>query len=69
MRTIIFRSKEVQRHSPLLGIVRDTMEDVKEKLLKALEADVVISTGGVSMGKYDFVKQIYSNLNIDILFE
>jgi molybdopterin molybdotransferase len=52
-----------------LGIARDTIEDVKEKLLKALESDVVISTGGVSMGKYDLVKQACSELDIEILFE
>jgi molybdopterin molybdotransferase len=37
--------------------------------LKALKSDVVISTGGVSTGKYDFVKEIYSDLGIDIQFE
>jgi molybdopterin molybdotransferase len=45
------------------------MKDTKEKLQEALESDVVISTGGVSMGKYDFVKEAYSDLNIEILFE
>jgi molybdopterin molybdotransferase len=63
---------EVRKYNALphyLGIAKDTAQDIKEKLLKALEADVVISTGGVSMGKYDFVKEIYSDLNIEILFE
>jgi molybdopterin molybdotransferase len=63
---------EVRKYNALphyLGIARDTMKETKEKLLEALEADVVISTGGVSMGKYDFVKEIYSDLNIEILFE
>ncbi|NLT22849.1 MAG: molybdopterin molybdotransferase MoeA [Syntrophorhabdus sp.] len=52
-----------------LGIVKDTMADTREIFLKALESDVVISTGGVSMGKYDFVKDIFADLGIDILFE
>ena len=63
---------EVRKYNALpryLGIARDTMKDTKEKLLEALESDVVISTGGVSMGKYDFVKEIYSDLGIEILFE
>ena len=63
---------EVRKYNALpryLGIARDTMKDTKEKLLEALESDVVISTGGVSMGKYDFVKEIYSDLDIEILFE
>ena len=63
---------EVRKYNALpryLGIARDTMKDTKKKLLEALESDVVISTGGVSMGKYDFVKEIYSDLDIEILFE
>jgi molybdopterin molybdotransferase len=52
-----------------LGIVKDTVKDMKEMFLRALEYDVVISTGGVSMGKYDFVKDIYADLGIDIQFE
>jgi molybdopterin molybdotransferase len=52
-----------------LGIAKDTLKDMREMFLKALESDVVISTGGVSRGKYDFVKDIYSDLNIDIQFD
>lgn len=63
---------EVRKYNALpryLGIARDTMKDTKEKLLKALQSDVVISTGGVSMGNYDFVKKIYSDIGIEMLFE
>lgn len=52
-----------------LGIAKDTLEDTKEIFSKALQADVVISTGGISMGKYDFVKDMYASLNIDTQFE
>jgi len=63
---------EVRKYNAVphyLGIARDTMKDVREMLLKALDSDVAISTGGVSMGKYDFVKEIYSDLEVEILFE
>jgi molybdopterin molybdotransferase len=63
---------EVRKYNALphyLGIARDTMKDTKDKLLKALESDVVLSTGGVSRGKYDFVKEIFYDLNVKILFE
>jgi molybdopterin molybdotransferase len=52
-----------------LGIAKDTLKDTKEIFLRALKSDVVISTGGVSMGKYDFVKEIASDLNIQVRFE
>ena len=63
---------EVKKYNgvPLyLGICRDTLEEMKGMFLKALESDVVISTGGVSTGKYDFIQAIYSYLNIDVHFE
>jgi len=63
---------EVKKYNCLpdyLGIAKDTFKDTKEIFLKALKSDVVISTGGVSMGKYDFVKKIYSDLNIETQFE
>ncbi|OPY77382.1 MAG: Molybdopterin molybdenumtransferase [Syntrophorhabdus sp. PtaU1.Bin058] len=63
---------EVKRYSGIpdyLGIAKDTLKDMKEIFLKALKYDVVISTGGVSAGRYDFVKEIYSDLNIEIQFE
>ncbi len=63
---------EIIKYSGLpdyLGITKDTVKDTKEIFIKALKSDVIISTGGVSMGKYDYVKEIYSDLNIDIQFE
>lgn len=63
---------EVRKYNAIplyLGIARDTRKNMKEKFLKALESDVVISTGGVSTGRYDLVKEIYGDLGIEILFE
>lgn len=39
-----------------LGIARDTKESLKEKLSEAMKADCIITSGGVSVGAYDFVK-------------
>ena len=63
---------EVKKYNGLpdyLGIAKDTLKDMKEMFIKALKADVVISTGGVSMGRYDFVKDIYNDLGVEIQFE
>jgi gephyrin len=41
------------------GIVGDNYKELRAALEKALEkADVVVSTGGVSMGEFDFVKEV-----------
>ncbi|MBP8981102.1 MAG: molybdopterin molybdotransferase MoeA [Syntrophobacterales bacterium] len=41
-----------------LGIVRDRREDLIEKFQAAVRADLIISSGGVSVGDYDLVKDI-----------
>lgn len=62
---------EVKKYSGIpsySGIAKDTLNDMREVFSKALKSDVVISTGGVSTGKYDLVKEVYSDLGIDIQF-
>ena len=51
-----------------LGIARDEKEDLREKILAGLERDVLIITGGVSMGDYDFVRDVFEELGVEILF-
>lgn len=63
---------EVKKYNGIphyLGIAKDMFKDLKEVFTKALESDVVISTGGISTGKYDFVRDIFSELGIEIKFE
>lgn len=51
-----------------LGIARDTQEALREKLLEGLHADVILSSGGVSVGDYDFVKDVLADLGMDMKF-
>jgi len=51
-----------------LGIARDEKNDLRKKILAGLDRDVLIITGGVSMGDYDFVRDVFEELGIDILF-
>ncbi len=51
-----------------LGIVRDSRQVLRNRLVQAMERDLVILTGGVSMGEYDFVKEILEELGFTILF-
>ena len=53
-----------------MGIVGDTPEETDRAVKKALaENDVIILTGGVSMGDFDFVPEILRKNGVDILFE
>lgn len=42
----------------VIGVARDTEASVEEALTRALDADMVITTAGVSKGDYDFVKDV-----------
>lgn len=52
----------------LLGIARDTKEALGEKLRQSFRFDVVITSGGISMGYHDFVKEVLQSLGVDIRF-
>ena len=42
----------------VIGIARDTIESLNEKLDEALDADMVVTSAGVSKGDYDVVKDV-----------
>ena len=42
----------------MLGIAKDTAADLEAKIKEALTADMLLTTGGVSMGDYDLVKDV-----------
>jgi molybdopterin molybdotransferase len=51
-----------------LGIAKDDKDVLRQKMLQGLERDVLIITGGVSMGEYDFVQDVFHDLGLEILF-
>jgi molybdopterin molybdotransferase len=52
----------------LVGIARDDRRDLAEKFRMALRADVILSSGGVSVGDYDLVKEVMMELGTRIKF-
>jgi molybdopterin molybdotransferase len=52
-----------------LGIVEDDQEAIAQQILKGLQdADIVISTGGVSVGDYDLVQDALLSLDAEMLY-
>lgn len=52
----------------LLGVARDNRESTREKILSGFQADLLITTGGVSAGDRDCVKDVIEELGGQILF-
>ena len=52
----------------LLGIARDTPDALKEKISHGLTADILVLSGGVSMGDYDFTKTVFHELGAEMNF-
>jgi len=52
----------------MIGIVRDTREATMAAIESALEADFIVSTGGVSAGAFDFVKDALDALGAETKF-
>lgn len=52
----------------LLGIAKDTPTALKEKISHGLTADILVLSGGVSMGDYDFTKAVFRDLGAEMNF-
>jgi molybdopterin molybdotransferase len=48
----------------VLGIVRDTPAATRDAFAEAFASDMVLSTGGVSMGTFDLVRQTLADLGV-----
>lgn len=51
-----------------LGIARDIKEELEEKFSHGLRADILLSSGGVSVGDYDLVKEILQKSDAEMQF-
>jgi molybdopterin molybdotransferase len=51
-----------------IGIAKDTREDLVSKFKAALRADVIVSSGGVSVGDYDLVKDVMKEVGNKMQF-
>jgi molybdopterin molybdotransferase len=52
-----------------LGIARDAEADLRRAIASGLDADVLLLSGGVSMGLYDLVGRALQSAGAEILFE
>jgi molybdopterin molybdotransferase len=53
----------------LLGIAPDEIGQLRVLIERGLEADMLVLTGGVSVGKYDLVEQVLRELGAEFFFD
>jgi molybdopterin molybdotransferase len=53
----------------ILGNVPDDLGQLKTRIEEALTADIVVLTGGVSVGKYDHVEEVLRGLGAEFYFD
>jgi len=53
----------------LVGIAPDQPETLRRLILEGLEADLLLLSGGVSVGKYDFVRQVLNELGAEFYIQ
>jgi molybdopterin molybdotransferase len=53
----------------VVGIAPDNVAELRARIEQALKADIVILTGGVSVGKYDLVEQVLKEMHVEFFFD
>jgi molybdopterin molybdotransferase len=67
--TICAQVKEAGAEPVVLGIGRDNLEDLRTKIERGLQHDILLVSGGVSMGKYDLVESVFAEFGVEVLFD
>lgn len=68
--TIAALAQNAGAQAIILGLAGDDKELIKKRILEGLEsADIVVTTGGVSVGDYDFVKDIIGDLAMETIIQ
>ena len=67
--TICAQVRDAGAEPVVLGIGRDNLEDLRKKIEQGLRHDILIVSGGVSMGKYDLVEKVFAELGVEVLFD
>ena len=67
--TFIARCKELGCEVTFIGQAKDSVEAIKELIINSLDANLIITSGGVSVGDADFTKEAFNSLDFKTLFD
>jgi len=67
--TFAARARELGCDVIFTGTAEDTMQSIQSHIKNALDADFIITSGGVSVGDADYTKEAFITLGMETLFE
>jgi molybdopterin molybdotransferase len=67
--TFFARALELGCEVDFIGTAGDSLEDIKKYIKSALESDLIITSGGVSVGDADFTKEAFGAFGYEIFFD
>ncbi len=66
--TLLERVRELGCDVTFTGMAHDNVESLQEMINNSLYADLIITTGGISVGEADFTKEAFEGFDMQIIF-
>ncbi len=66
---LVARANEVGAKASFLGKADDNLKSLKSKISEALNYDLIITSGGVSVGDADFMKEAFKQMGMESFFD
>ena len=63
------RCEELGCEVDFIGTSKDNLDDLKMHLKSALDSDLIITSGGVSVGDADFTKEVFGSFDMQTYFD
>ncbi len=67
--TIAARTEELGCEVDFIGTAEDSLEAIQEHIESALDSDLIITSGGVSVGDADYTKEAFGAFGFDVKFD
>jgi molybdopterin molybdotransferase len=67
--TLLARTQELGADVTFVGMAKDNIESLKDVISNSLYADLIITSGGISVGDADFTKEAFEYFDMGILFD
>ena len=65
---LLARSQELGAEALFVGKAEDSVASLQERIQDALNCDLIVTSGGVSVGEADFTKEAFSSLGCENIF-